>query len=122
MARMLATAGAAVTGLWHYTCQHGRDRIGKRGELRPNAHPWLPLLGRVIWLTDDPTPTRDAVGLTSTTLTCDRMQYRYRVTETDAVPWAQYRPAMPSDIVDDLERYGEPDTWHVARWARVVLS
>jgi hypothetical protein len=42
----------------------------------------------LVWLTDLEEPDRAALGLTSTTLSCDRLAYRCTVDTEDAEPWA----------------------------------
>ena len=103
--------------LWHFTCTHGYRGIGARGVLQPRRHPLMPRLGAVVWLTDQSMPDRDAVGLTSEVyLTCDRMQYRYRALDTSrARPWHELRDRAPDAVVADLERYGDPGSWWLAR-------
>jgi hypothetical protein len=102
--------------LWHFTCDHGHRALGARGLLKPNVHVLMPALGAVVWLTTDGAPHRDDVGLTSTTLRCDRMAYRYRVTEEKppVVPWATARTLVDPQVVADLESYAEPSTWWLA--------
>lgn len=100
--------------LWHFTCGHGYRAIGKRGILKPNPHPLLPELGPVVWLTVHPMPSRDAVGLSSRTLRCDRMAYRYRVRLQQPVHWPDVRDRAKPEILRDLEAYGEPETWWLA--------
>ncbi len=102
--------------LWHFTCEHGRKAIGTRGILRPNVHGFMPGLGAVVWLTTDGAPDRDDVGLTSTTLDCDRMAYRYRVTteRPPVVPWSTARTFVDPQVVVDLESYADPSTWWLA--------
>ena len=109
--------------LWHFTCEHGYAGIGQRGELRPNAHPWMPVLGPVIWLTSNPAPARDDVGLTrGTVIRCDRMAYRYKVIESDAVPWATARLLIEPSLRADLESFADPSTWWVAMRATARLA
>ena len=104
-----------MTTLWHFTCDHGYSGLGERGRLRPNKHTMLPGLGSLIWLTDDPAPDRDAVGLTSQFLTCDRMLYRYRVlTPGRCVKWTALRHRADPDTRQVLESYGEPETWWIS--------
>ena len=99
--------------LYHFTCDHGREGIGARGELTPQGdHPFLGC--RVIWLTSDPWPDRDAAGLTSDLVRCDRMEFRYVVSDLDRCrPWigSPEREGTDPDVVADLERYGRPETW-----------
>jgi hypothetical protein len=48
--------------------------------LRPHGPPGARPL---VWLTDLDVALRDALGLTSQTLTCDRTRHRYRVIDVD---------------------------------------
>lgn len=101
--------------LWHFTCSHGRRAIGKRGLLIPQIR--HPLLGvRVIWLTTEAAPDRQATGLGMTYTTCDRMEYRYRVLQPErCLRWlaSPFRVVSPADAVTDLEMYGDPEHWWV---------
>lgn len=113
---MTRVAGRRPTReLWHFTCDHGRKGIGEHGILQPHQHILLPSLLPVVWLTSNARPARDDVGLTSQTLSCDRLAHRYRVTDSRlTVAWSAIRArhaAIAPDVVADLERYGEPSTW-----------
>jgi hypothetical protein len=102
--------------LWHFTCEHGYEGLGERGMLGLNPHPLLPQLGQLAWLTDDPAPARDAVGLTSSLLSCDRMTYRYRVDVTSrCIPWSSVRHLVSLGVLLDLESFGAPETWWISR-------
>lgn len=81
-----------MTTFYHYTCDHGRAALGECGTLQPFGGrrrfiaPWP---ARYVWVTDLDTPVRDALGLTSSFLMCDRTRFRYRVLEPSTVqPWA----------------------------------
>lgn len=75
--------------LWHYTCRHRAALIGASGVLAP--HDQLVLGGvALVWLTDLDVPDVDALGLTSTMLSCDRTEARYRVTGGETLPWAEW--------------------------------
>ena len=111
--------------LWHFTCSHGAHRIGNPGELLPLG--LNPLLGcRVVWLTTEREPDRFQTGLTRTFVKCDRMEYRYRVTDASRCrPWSTSleRFGAVRWVVEDLERYGDPEHWFVAsRPVPVVLD
>lgn len=108
--------------LYHFTCSdHGMPGIERDGYLRPNPHPLLPELGPLVWLTDlsgfdDPVVT----GLTSGTfVTCDRTEIRYPVfkAEIDDLHWWPFIRSRCRDrvVLADLERYGWPTYWWVAR-------
>lgn len=103
---------------WHFTCSDGATMIGEVGVLKPH---WHPMVGAsLIWLTNDPAPSRDAVGLTSDTLFCDRMEFRYRIIDDEAYlkirRWLgsteQSRTAPHHQA--DLHRYSEPSKWYVS--------
>lgn len=105
--------------LYHFTCRdHGAPAIDAAGHLVPRRHPLLPGLGPLVWLTDLPDPPRDALGLTSDVLSCDRMAVRYEAS-TDIIPdltwWPFLRDRGDAEVVRDLESYGSPLHWWVAR-------
>jgi hypothetical protein len=69
--------------LYHYTCDHGRDALGDEGWLRTGhalnpktSHLWQ---AGYIWLTDLSVPIKDALGLTSNFIHCDRTEHRYLI-------------------------------------------
>src|SRR6266853_839433 len=101
----------SIEQLYHFTCRHSRSKIGTSNCLLvPQiAHP---LLGcKVLWLTSEADPDRHATGLTSNYQKCDRMEFRYVVTEVAKCrPWLESseRQAAPSDAVADLESEGDP--------------
>lgn len=113
---MTRRASMKIPTLWHFTCaDHGYAALGNGGFLRPNNHPFMPDMPPLVWLTSDPNPTADDVGLTSRITRCDRLAYRYRVTIPTAVtPWSKARLRCPTDVAEDLERYGRPETWWVS--------
>lgn len=79
--------------LFHFTCRHSASAIRQCGELRPHKHPWLP--EPLVWLTDLTEAWREALGLTSHTLACDRTEHRFEVRDTSlAVPWTTYRRSV----------------------------
>lgn len=115
-----------MTTLWHYTCAHGDLAIGPRGILLPAL--WqihevpmgLPtdayaLLG-LVWATDMDAPDRQALGLTSATLSCDRMAHRYAVPAEAFTPWGRIRHRMSTALVDALElaNGAQPAHWWAA--------
>lgn len=101
--------------LFHFTCSHGAAAIGARGELVPQTR--HPMLGcSVIWLTTEGTPDREATGLTSRYTSCDRMAFRYVVTDLGRCrPWltSPEREAVAPGVVADLEHYGAPEQWWI---------
>lgn len=104
-----------VERLFHFTCEHGWSALGKRGRLRSQmAHP---LLGcDVVWLTTEGAPDREATGLSMHTISCDRMRYRYIVTDIAACrPWltSPERAVAPRLHVQDLESFGDPEHWWI---------
>lgn len=117
----------ADTLLWHWTCEHSRDRIGDTGTLLPAATlaperfrvleglPWV-WQARFVWLTDLPYPDRLALGLTSHMLTCDRMAHRYRVTDpSQCHRWTKVRRPFAADASRNLEVPGTlPRHWWVS--------
>jgi hypothetical protein len=105
---------------WHYTCDHGHQRIGDAGLLLPLASltdkptPWQ---GRIIWLTDLAYPYRDALGLTSQILSCDRTAHRYRITDNrQIVPWTLVARDLSREQRDELElaRGARPRHWYIS--------
>lgn len=104
-----------IDSLWHYTCHHRAALIGRRGVLMPNRQPFLNGI-EVVWLTDLDTPDVDGLGLTSTTLRCDRTEVRYRVVSGDAVPWREWAETNRIDRTTRSElTFGRrPRHWFVA--------
>lgn len=86
--------------LYHYTCDHGFNAIGRTGVIVParlltsnDLADWLP--AQFAWMTDMAYPDREALGLTSQVLKCDRTAHRYRVTdEENVVSWVTARKAF----------------------------
>jgi len=79
--------------LFHYTCDDGLRAILKdNSTLRPGSDGFL-------WLTDLEFPVRDALGLTSHSLNCDRTSHRFEVVlpgwdktpPWPVVPWMELR-------------------------------
>ena len=98
--------------LYHYTCEHWAMMIGPAGVLRPWYQPFLGI--GLVWLTDMAEPDREALGLTSSMLMCDRTEHRYRVTSAaDIEPWLLF----PSHAADDefLALFESPPR-QPARW------
>ena len=98
--------------LHHFTCDHGRQAIGKAGLIRPNRQSLVP----VAWFTDLPDPDAVELGLTSIVLSCDRLAHRYRVTDaSNVVPWSEFGNVHPG-IRAALESSpgAQPDHWFVA--------
>ena len=120
------TSTRTPSELYHFTClDHGLAGIESAGELRPNEHPMIGF--RLIWLTSDPDPVRDAVGLTSTFLTCDRTAARCTVTDTaHCLKWhgSNYRRLVHPANLAALEdpRWTRPDTWWISTRTLAVAS
>jgi hypothetical protein len=99
--------------LFHYCCEHSAPGIEAAGKLIPSGiHKSMQL----VWLTDLPHPDRDALGLTSQILACDRTQYRITVDTDDAAHWFKYRREVPAEIRDGLELAPgvQPGNWYVS--------
>jgi hypothetical protein len=71
--------------LWHFTCSHSVESIRRIGQLRPHPHPLLP--EPLVWLTDLEHAWREALGLTSHTLMCDRTAHRFEAADVTAAVW-----------------------------------
>ena len=101
--------------LYHYTCDHGAEGITRSGFIVPARQVWLggvPL----VWMTDTPA-SRQALGLSSTMLKCDRMAHRFMVLEpVDAVTWQSVRDNYPRPRVQTLEAAAgsRPARWWVS--------
>jgi hypothetical protein len=88
--------------LYHYTCaDHGRPGIDRDGVLRPNSHPWLAT--PLVWLTDLDQPWREALGLTSNLLSCDRAAVRYTADPSGCVRWTVWARRLPRDLREVFE-------------------
>jgi hypothetical protein len=76
-----------------------------------------PLLGcKVLWLTTEATPDRERTGLTMDRIACDRMEYRYVVSDLSRCrPWltSPERAAASRRAVEDLESLGDPEHWWI---------
>ena len=118
MTTLVELVAAKPQRLYHFCCQHSRRAIGTYGLLIPQIE--HPLLGcRVVWLTTEAEPDRHATGLANETglLHCDRMEYRYVVSDLErARTWLQSpeRAAAPPQAVADLESYGDAQHWWIA--------
>ena len=103
--------------IYHYTCEDSRQIIGEEGTLIPSR------LTGVLWLTDLDAPIRSGLGLTSTSLDCDRTQHRYRVLVDEGLslhdagiyPWRDVRKGFDPAHVASLEACGAlPMHWYVS--------
>lgn len=102
--------------LYHFTCSHALPHIMREGVLKPNAHPMFHAsVPAVVWLSDLAEPLRDALGLTSAFLTCDRTERRLEV-DVEAEPWHLFARRFQIERVvrDTLEEFGMPMHWWVA--------
>jgi hypothetical protein len=109
--------------LYHFTCGHAFASIAKSGMLLPNLHPLLPGRRGMVWLTDLDTPDRNALGLTSVILHCDRTEYR-AVVEADADHWPKFARRMTRAQRDQLELApgAMPMHWYVSQWPVPILE
>lgn len=109
--------------LWHFTCgDHGAPGITADRYLRPNRHPLI--ADALVWMTDLDHPMREALGLTSNTLRCDRTAYRVRVAGDGAMPWTRYRRRVHRDVAEYLESFpgAMPAHWWVSTQRVPILS
>jgi len=78
--------------LYHFSCYHGAAGISSRNMVLPTAlhspeavdavpAAWR-WMGAYAWFTDIPQPGRFALGLTSHAISCDRLEYRFRVVDS----------------------------------------
>jgi hypothetical protein len=90
--------------LYHYTCDHGAAGISASGLVEVRLQPPE---GKVAlaWFTDLEAPNRVALGLTSRSLQCDRLAYRFTIPE-------------PIDVV----RYVDVRREHFPRYWREALE
>lgn len=109
-----------MTALMHYTCDHRIESIRRDGMLIPNRHPLLGI--DLVWMTST-TATRDQLGLTSYTLSCDRMAHMLVIPEPrDAVPWHEAVAFLPRAGVMALQaaRGIRTGTWWVSRSPQII--
>jgi hypothetical protein len=81
--------------LYHYTCKHSIEQIEKDGYLKPH-------LG-LVWATDLFPPVREALGLTSHLLKCDRMEAAYTLDSSNMMRWMDFRKHLPGWYRERLE-------------------
>lgn len=107
--------------LYHYCCSHSAEGIRADGTLKPNPHPWLPV--PLVWLTDLDQPARDALGLTSATLPCDRTEYRVTV-DVAAERWTSLARRIGKETREAFESTPGvlPMHWWVSHAPVPVLS
>lgn len=78
---------------FHFTCRHCAESIDRTLVLTPNRQPLLANLP-LIWFSTQLSVPRGALGLSSITLECDRMERVYRVIPEDehlVVRWADLK-------------------------------
>jgi len=107
--------------LYHFTCAHGARRIGRHNCLiiPQIEHPLLHI--KVSWFTELAEPDRTATGLTHNFTRCDRMAFRYVVTDLSrCLPWPgsperrhASRHGEPGALAD-LESEGDPEHWWIS--------
>ncbi len=105
-----------MTGqIWHYTCDHSAALIRRSGIVVP--HP-QPLLGHALsWWSDLGPEHRYEVGLTSETLDCDRMAYRFAPIDMGVLTWwpdAARTLGVSHATRDELEDDRLPAHWWVS--------
>lgn len=115
-----------MSRLYHWTCRHGATAIGRRGYAeplwmhRPDIVPTMPeewrWMSELVWFTNAPGAGRIDLGLTSRTLQCDRMEYRYKVLDdSDVVPWLSVCRQYPRPAVTELHSGDHrPGLWLVS--------
>lgn len=100
--------------LYHYTCEHAVRRIGRYGTLIPQPQPALKG-AKLVWLTDQETPNRAALCLTSHLLSCDRLAHRYLVTDLGSVvPWRGSEWQHLGWAALELADGADPSHWFVS--------
>lgn len=101
--------------VFHFTCaDHGYPGINRAGVVIPN---WHPILGvSLAWFTTEAEPDRERCGLGMHITRCDRMAYRFRVADGLTTEWvgSWVRRQTPTDVLDGLETYGDPEHWHIS--------
>lgn len=125
--------------LFHYCCGHSARGIDLARMVLPGLDwsaydmrcaEWCePASGladapAVVWLTDMAEPDRDALGLTSHMLSCDRTEFRYTVRAAGALAWldfAREHGANP-EWLSILHEGRAPERWFVSIEPCRVLS
>lgn len=108
--------------LYHYTCADAAPLIFSSGYVRPNNQPQLGGIA-LAWFTDLDWPDRDALGLTSYSLRCDRTEYRCTV-DADVTRWVRFARTLPATLRRGLElaEGALPMHWWVAAASVPVLE
>lgn len=89
--------------LYHYTCgQHGRPGIEVAKTVCPAPQPLL--RKNLAWFTDLALPDRWALGLTNSSLCCDRTEYRVTVNTpgTTVVPWWHWCRGVVQPVLREI--------------------
>jgi hypothetical protein len=113
--------------LYHYTCGHGATDIRKQDRIIPGVHLHGKDVGgaRFAWFTDLAPPVpREAVGLTSLTLACDRTECVFTV-DRDAPNirrWVDVRRSHPDLWHLELAEGAAPMHWFVSEHPVPVLA
>lgn len=109
--------------LYHYTCSHSVPGIERDGVLKGRPWPFWPQAGPLVHLTDLDWPDRDALGLTSHTLGCDRTEYRVTV-DAEAEHWPVFARTLPRAVRFALEDGPgrRPMHWYVGTMPVEVLA
>jgi hypothetical protein len=107
-----------MTAWWHYTCEHKVSDIEATGVVLPQTQQMLGGL-QVAWFTNMPSASRQALGLTSHMLNCDRMSHLFHVLPVDEhkiVEWGRLRSQLSRSMVIALESAPgtRPMFWGVA--------
>lgn len=104
--------------LYHFTCSHRAEEIDRNGGIIvPHYHPYLGFA--VVWMTFDPNASRDALGLSSTMLDCDRMNVRYTIENpATAVAWNTVRSRFKYAHLLEATPGTRPAVWYVSREAQ----
>lgn len=103
--------------LYHYTCGHRYPSIMRDGLLRCNPQIQLPGAPAIVWFTDLHPPDRLALGLTSYSLSCDRIEHCITVDfSDDAPPWQWYAWARRNLSLDDRWLLEGIDGTRPAHW------
>ena len=101
-----------MSALWHFTCtDHGEPGIRRSGLVLPNPRAMLP----VAWFTSNPDVPREALGLTSHALTCDRMACRFEAaSRRHLIPWRHFAAPHPVRRLLESAPGVDPALWWVS--------
>lgn len=106
-----------MTDIVHYSCEHGAEQIRKAGFVVVPQQQIVLGNPTLSWWTHVPNPPRAALGLTSHSLSCDRMDHRFRALDGSALfRWNDVRHVFPRQGVLRLEaaRGARPAYWWVS--------